>query len=297
MVDITLLTEDRYVDPIPKDPYILNILQEDSLVQHALERLGLKCNRVSWSDPSYDWSKSRYLLFRTTWDYFERLDEFQKWLNNVDAQTQLINPGPLIFWNLNKQYLLDLQTRGVNVVESSFVTRPKQRTLQEVAKEHGWKDLIIKPVVSGAAMDTHLIKSTQVAAYEGLFQELLEKQPMIVQEAQDFVMAEGEFSLIVIGGKYSHAVKKVAKEGDFRVQDDFGGTVHDYEAAPDEIAFAERAAANCEPPPLYARVDMIYDNQGRLAVMELELIEPELWFRNKPEAADLLATEIKNFLK
>lgn len=95
---------------------------------------------------------------------------------------------------------------------------------------------------------------------------------------------------------YTHGILKIAKEGDFRVQDDYGGTVHDYQATAEEIAYAEHAVKSCPEMPVYARVDVFLDNQNRLALAELELIEPELWFRNHPEAADELAKGIAQLL-
>jgi len=109
-------------------------------------------------------------------------------------------------------------------------------------------------------------------------------------------MTKGEYSFVVINGKYTHAVLKVAKPGDFRVQDDFGGTVHNHEATNEEIAFAENAVKACVEKPMYARVDVIFDNNNKLAISEIELIEPELWFRNHNDAATLLAREIKKMV-
>ena len=97
---------------------------------------------------------------------------------------------------------------------------------------------------------------------------------------------------MVMGGQFTHAVLKIAKPGDFRVQDDFGGTVHEYQPTLEEIAFAEKAVAACDPQPYYARVDIIRDNNNELAVIEMELIEPELWFRLKPAAAEVLVEAI-----
>jgi hypothetical protein len=73
------------------------------------------------------------------------------------------------------------------------------------------------------------------------------------------------------------------------VQDDFGGTVQPYQPTAEEIAFAEKVFAVCDPMPLYGRVDFVTDNEGQLAVVELEIIEPELWFRHHPPAAEVLA--------
>jgi len=115
----------------------------------------------------------------------------------------------------------------------------------------------------------------------------------MLQPFQHAIVKKGELSLIVIDGEFTHAVLKIAKKGDFRVQDDFGGTVHTYTPTKTEIEFAEQAVNACKSKPVYARVDMFIDNNGQLAIAELELIEPELWFRNNTKAADKLALAIK----
>ena len=97
--------------------------------------------------------------------------------------------------------------------------------------------------------------------------------------------------------KYTHAVRKIAKKGDFRVQDDHGGKVEKYNANKNEIQFAIKCIENCPEQPLYARVDIVYDNEGQISLGELELIEPELWFRKNPKSAKLLASKIYDDLK
>ena len=97
---------------------------------------------------------------------------------------------------------------------------------------------------------------------------------------------------MVIGGTFTHAIQKKVRDGDFRVQDDFGGSVHSYIPTPEEITLAERTVNVCTPVPAYARVDMLRDNNGTLVVSELEAIEPELWFRCYPPAANRLADVI-----
>ena len=110
------------------------------------------------------------------------------------------------------------------------------------------------------------------------------------------IVSEGELSLILISGQYTHAVRKTAKKGDFRVQDDHGGTVEIYHANNQEILFAENCIKHCPKKAHYARVDIVYDNKNEISLVELELIEPELWFRNKEEAANLLAIEISKII-
>ena len=110
------------------------------------------------------------------------------------------------------------------------------------------------------------------------------------------IVEEGEISLIMIGGEHTHSVKKKAKKGDFRVQDDHGGTVENYKPSNEEIKFAQRCIEICPERTLYARVDIIYDNENKLALNELELIEPELWFREYPKSAEILADKVNNYL-
>ena len=110
------------------------------------------------------------------------------------------------------------------------------------------------------------------------------------------ITLEGEISLIMIGGKYTHAVKKIAKKGDFRVQDDHGGHVKKYTATKQEILFAEKCLEASPFKTVYARVDLVYDNNNIPSLSELELIEPELWFRNKPKSAEFLAEEVFNLI-
>ena len=111
----------------------------------------------------------------------------------------------------------------------------------------------------------------------------------MVQRFEPAIVAEGELSLIVIDGRTTHAIRKTARAGDFRVQDDHGGTVHPYAPSAEECAFAEAAVAACPSQPLYARVDFVRDAVGGFRLMELELVEPELFFRFHPPAAAVLA--------
>ena len=119
--DVVILTDDRYVDEKDSSDYYQNVYLEDRLVKEALERKGLKVSRKSWSDPKFDWSSTKSVLFRTTWDYFDRFDEFSKWLKEVGKHTQLLNSENLIHWNIDKHYMLDLQKEGVHICETYFV--------------------------------------------------------------------------------------------------------------------------------------------------------------------------------
>ena len=294
--DVTILTEQRYYNPAEIDTYISNVLLEDDLLFKALENEGLKVTRKPWDDDSFDWSQTKSVIFRTTWDYFERFPEFDLWLNKVSKVTRLINSERIIRWNIDKHYLLDLQKAGVNIIPSYFIEIGDKNTLKNHVDSTEWNDLIVKPAISGTARHTYHFGASQTDKIENIFNELIKSESMILQPFIKSIKTKGEVSHVLINGKHSHSVLKKAKEGDFRVQDDFGGTLHNYEPSNEEISFAEFAVSKCIELPLYARVDVIWDNNNELAISELELIEPELWFRRENSAPNLLAKEIKNNL-
>lgn len=296
--DVALLTDHRYTadTAAADDWYLGNILADDGLLQAALLRRGITSARVDWADPSVDWSAFGCAVFRTTWDYFERFAEFTAWLDHIETQTRLCNPASTIRWNVDKHYLADLAARGVPVVPSRFLERGETTPLVEVLNETGWDEAVIKPCVSGAARHTYRVNRRTAGEVQPLLASLLATEAMIVQPFMADIARTGEDTLMVFGGKYSHAVRKVAKAGDFRVQDDFGGKVYEYQPTAEQIEFAERAVALCHPVPVYGRVDMVRDTAGRLAVMEVELIEPELWLRMHPPSADTFADAVVGFL-
>lgn len=289
MYDVAVLTESRYLAANETDWYTRQVHAEDGLVMQALERQGLRVIRRDWADPAHGWQDTRSVLFRTTWDYFHRFGEFSPWLDQVSRNARLFNEAALIRWNLDKHYLGDLARAGVNVVPTAYVERGDPRSLAHVVAETGWDELILKPAISGAARHTYRFSADEAAVHECTFGELVEQEAMMLQPFQHQVLEQGETSLMVLDGHVTHAIRKTPKSGDFRVQDDWGGTVHPHEPSAEETAFAEAAVRSVPFDVLYARVDAIRDNSGRLAIMELEMIEPELFFRFAPAAADVLA--------
>ena len=297
MFDVVILTDERFVNPKKQSEYIENVMKEDRLVLEALEKIGLQVKKVAWSDASFDWSQTRIALFRTTWDYAEKFTRFRDWLREVSMKTKLVNDYETIIRNLDKHYLNDLREEDINVVETCFVEPGDRRSLRDIHKELGWDHTVLKPAISAAAKDTFKLTPDTISNYEDRYAYLIKDETMMIQPFQEDVMKRGEISLMLIGGEYTHAVLKVARPGDFRVQDDFGGTVEDYTPIQPEVDLAITAVKACEYQPLYARVDIVNDNNGNPAISELELVEPELWFRKNEKAADMLAEEIRKQLQ
>lgn len=292
--DVALLTEQRYTAAVAAegDWYLDNILRDDQLLQTALAGHGISSVRIDWASPDVDWSRFRCAVFRTTWDYFERQREFTVWLDRVRKQTRLCNDAALIDWNMDKHYLADLEANGIPIVPSKFIERGSTLTLHELLDESGWEEAILKPCISGAARHTYRVNREGATQLEPVMRQLLTDESLILQPLQQSVLRDGEDTLMLFNGRFTHAVRKVPKPGDFRVQDDYGGTVHPHQPSDAQVEFAQRAMAACPSAPAYGRVDLVRDNHGNLAVMELELIEPELWLRNYPPAATAFADAI-----
>ena len=317
MHKIALLTDRRYVDDsvdsgMP-EAYVANVMQEDRYVMEACQRAGMDIERIAWCNPDAQWDTYTAAIFRTTWDYFDRWPAFSRWLDQVSTQTTLLNSKQIVSWNLDKHYLNDLKIAGISVVPTAFVPKNTVIPLFEVTTHRAWSEVVIKPAVAGAARDTYRIDlsgsvhvlSPEPANFkdsEHLWHSLLSRQDMLVQPFLPDVIDIGELSLIWIDGEITHAVRKKAKAGDFRVQDDHGGTVHASVVDPEMSRLGKSIMTKCLQlchargwdAPLYARIDLMKDCKEQWLLSELELVEPELWFRHQPKAAVLLAEAVKN---
>jgi glutathione synthase/RimK-type ligase-like ATP-grasp enzyme len=290
--DIVVLTDKRFVNPAKDDVYMQNVVTEDRMVVESLEKKGLKVYRTHWDDPEMDWPLTRNILFRTTWDYHHRFDEFSNWLKDVDSKTNMINPYELVLWNQDKHYLKELAQQGINIPATIFMEKGENYSLVDLFERTNFTEAIIKPTISAAARETYRIKREDAQENEILLKNNLQLESMIFQEFQEQIAIKGELSIVVFDGKFSHAVLKKTKPGDFRVQDYWGGSLHDYKISQMEIDLAEHIVSLINLKPVYARVDLMWNNQNELCLAELEIIEPELWFRRFPESADRFADAI-----
>ena len=294
--DLIVLTDDRYEQPTECDWQTLQVLYEDEMLINVLRKTGLKVKKLSWSNPDFDWKDTRSVLFRSTWDYYYRIEEFIKWSNHIACFLTLINPQDLIQWNLNKSYLLDLESKGIPIVKTILIEPGEAFELNTCIERLHGDEFILKPQVSGSAYNTFRINKQNSQDIQTQLKPLMMQQGFLIQPYQKNITALGEISLIFINGTYTHAVIKKAASGDFRVQTDHGGSVNPYLASTEEIQLATQAIQACGSKPIYARVDLIRDNNNRLALMELELIEPELFFRFNQQATFQFADAIMEIL-
>jgi len=266
-----------------------------------LRRCDFDVTRVSWDDPTVDWTSFDVGIIRTVWNYFEMPREFDTWL--AGQTLPLINPRALLKWNMDKRYLAELRDKhDIAIPPTLFVTpdRKDSTSLRDLAFSQGWQEVVLKPAIGGAAFLTFRLRSADdvTQELETLFADRLQNgYAWLLQEFQRNILTEGEYSYMMFGGTVSHAIVKRGKAGEYRVQDDHGGAWSPHDLQEDAVAFARKASAAVNDPTI-CRVDMLHDNDGKLVLGELEVIEPELWFRMRPmEAADIFASAVKRHVE
>lgn len=242
----------------------------------AFAERGLELTPRAWSEGPGD-AAATLALF--SWGYHHAVAQWEAMLAAWPADRPLFNPPGLLAWNTRKTYLNALAAAGLPVVPSRF-GRADADTVVAAFADFGCDELVVKPQVSGGAWLTQRLRPG--APVEPIAQAIL--QPFLPA-----VGGEGELSFLFIGGRFSHAVRKVAAPDDFRIQPQFGGTLTAFTPAPEDRALAERIAAALPAEPLYARVDLIRLPDGPLALMEVEVIEPDLYVEQEPAAPGRLA--------
>jgi glutathione synthase/RimK-type ligase-like ATP-grasp enzyme len=259
---------------------------DDELLCGALRGRGCEATSVVWDEDGVAWDEFDLCLVRSTWDYHDKYDEFLAWTRRVGAATELHNPADLIAWNSNKRYLRGLAEAGVPTVPTLWVERGLELDVAAALSERDWNEVVIKPVVDLGAKNLRRVRADEA---QQALATVLERQEAMVQSFLPSLEAEGELSLIYIDGELSHSVRKRPAESDFRVQSIWGGTMAPADPEPAHIEVAEQALAQLDEAPLYARIDLVSDLEGHPTLIELELIEPNLYLSTAPGAVDRLA--------
>jgi len=265
---------------------------DDRLLLPALERLGAAPAPVRWDDPARRWGGFDAVVVRSCWDYHHRLPDFLRWLDRLEREgARVLNPLPTLRWNVTKSYLRELAAAGVSVTPTVWVPVGSTATLGQVADEIGAEAVVVKPNVSATAFETWRFDRARATDAEAQFARLVRERDLMVQPFLPAIETDGELSLVFLGGAFSHAVRKRPRPGDFRVQEEHGGTAEAAAASADLVRQAARALAVAPGDPLYARVDGLATD-GTLIVTELELVEPMLYFGWDAGAADRMAAAL-----
>ncbi|WP_374239931.1 RimK family alpha-L-glutamate ligase [Zoogloea sp.] len=268
---IALVTGAEMAKPDPETHYLVA----------ALAQLGVAADIVPWDAP-VDWAAWPLVVVRTPWDYFRRLPEFLAWAERTRRLARFVNPYEVIDWNSHKQYLRGLAEAGIATVPTLWLDHGCGDARARLAAR-GWGEVVVKPAVSIGAIGALRAAALDPACLEHL-DRLVAEGDVMVQPFVASVAEAGEVSLVYFGGRFSHAIRKQPAPGDFRVQDMYGGTVHPHQPTAAELAVADAVLARTPAPTTYARIDLV-EFDGAPALMEAELIEPELFLGATPEAA------------
>lgn len=263
-----------------------SLTADDALAVQPLAERGVTVVPAIWTDETIDWSAFDAIVLRSPWEYYREPERFLAWLDRVEATgVPVWNSPATVRWNTRKTYLTELAARGVRTIPSELVERGAVLTLAEVQRRTGWGELVVKPVISGGAYETWRVSAAPTTDDERRFAEFVAARDTIVQPFLPEI-ADGEWSFIFLHGVLSHAVRKRPRDGDFRVQPQHGGVTRLEQPNGRLVAQAAFVLTQMPPEldtPLYARVDAC-EVDGRLLLMELEIIEPNLFLGCDPEA-------------
>lgn len=262
----------------------------DMLLVDPFARNGWQVEFVSWRTTHVDWNAYEVVIIRSPWDYQKDPQRFIAVLEEIDrSSARLENNLELVLRNINKTYLRDLEIRGIDIVPTLWGNVFRADRFQELFDELKTSELVIKPVISAGAVDTFRLTPDTEPALIRRLENIFSNRGYMIQPFMHHITGEGEFSLFFFGDVYSHTILKTPEERDFRVQEKHGGRLKKLEPEPALLAHARDVMATISPRPLYARVDSVRTQTGAFALMELELIEPSLYFNMDPDSPERFA--------
>jgi hypothetical protein len=258
---------------------------DEPLLVAALERAGVAVRVLAWDDESVDWTAPTLTVIRSTWNYYLRPSAFLAWAREQGAR--LLNSPDIVVWNHHKEYLRALEKAGLRIIPGLWFRQHSSAPFAKMLTDAGWNDVVIKPTIAAGSYKTTRLKGPRFD--DELTQALVDEGDMVMQPYIASVETYGERSIVWIDGEITHSVRKSPRfKGG---QEVVSGAVA---IADEERQLATAAlASTCIPgAPLYARVDMVRDAEGRPMLSELELMEPSLFLRESPLALERFVSSI-----
>ena len=278
---IAILTCEKLPDLNPEDQKII-----PALAKHNIEAIA-----AIWNDKTINWNDFDYLIFRNTWDYFEKETEFKIWLNQIaQMEIKTLNPIAIIKQNIHKFYLREMEHQGITILPTVFIDKTSNLNLADLIPAH-WKKAVLKPAFSAGSYLTEVFEISEIQAISEKYKSIAAEKELLLQEFMPEIQTLGETSFIFFNKKFSHAVNKKPVDGDFRVQSLYGGQ---YTLVQPEVELIEKAQKIVDSLPkdlLYARVDGIL-KENELYLMEIECIEPDLYFELSENSLDRFVAAI-----
>ncbi len=262
------------------------LFDSDNLLVKPFQKHGFIAEATPWDRKGVDWKEYDLVILRTPWNYHLQVPEFLGWIEYLESQkVKLWNPPNIIRWNMNKKYLLELSNMGIPIIPTLICSKENIHQIPPQIMERNWKEIILKPGFGASSYQIQKIKAEDFDPESKSIQTILKNSILLIQQFMKEISTTGEFSFIFFDKKFSHAIHKKPKVNEFRSQPEFGGIEILYQPTSQQISQAQHVLNHVDSPLLYARVDgLIIKDKFRL--MELELIEPDLYFVKEKRATE-----------
>ncbi len=262
----------------------------DKLLIEPMKKLGWIAEEVSWRNERVGWNDYNAVIVRSTWDYQNDYEIFLKVLEKINnSSAHLENELEIIKWNMNKKYLYDLESKGVRIVDTIWEKKFNPEIAYEYFERLNSEEIIIKPNISANADNTFRLSKENLNGHLHEIEKIFAQRDFMVQPFMQNIINEGEYSLFYFDGEFSHAVLKTPKEKDFRVQEEHGGIFKSIIPTEEQKSIAINIINKLSTIPLYARTDLVRTKDNDFALMELELIEPSLYFNRDIKSPERFA--------
>lgn len=267
-----------------------HLTHSDAAVVPILQEKDVMVTAIPWESMT-DWSIFDMVVIRSAWNYHIHYPMFLSWLDTLEKQNVYVwNAVPTLRWNTLKTYVSAMIDRGVPMVPTRVIS-----DISHIPETFlPWDTIVIKPAVSASSYETKTYKAHDTRHWQSDIRRLLKSGPVLAQKYMESIR-DGEYSFIFFNKTYSHAVLKTPKKDDFRIQEEYGGTVTPIKPSASHIRAAQSILDHISEPLLYARVDGLII-QGSFVLMEVELCEPELFLNSNKLAPKHFATAILHYL-
>jgi len=305
-----------YYFPTLAEPHFIPIeppfTPDDQIAVNALRKIGYEVKPVVWNSPIDSLQEFDLLIVRSPWDYMDNDENkslFMQWINALEeAGLRVANPAHFMRWLLDKHYLKHLSEEGIAVIPTQYYEKGSSLNLLKHFEKQG--QLIVKPCVSAAGIGLYHIKTAADAIqYQAEISARMQTCSYMLQDFIQEITSHGEWSLIFMGGKYSHALHKKPGPNSILVHAEKGGSIS-FSCQPKQnmidfaetiyqkvfFAFKKAMQIECDPHSvLYLRLDIIETNRGPVLI-ECEGVEPELFFRAKPKSEIIFCKAIATII-
>ena len=276
-----------------------NFFTYDKLLFEPMKKIGWMAEEISWKNEEVNWNDYNSVIVRSTWDYQNDSEKFLNVLEKINnSSAYLENNLDLMRWNMNKNYLYDLENKGIRIVETIWEKSFNPNTAFQYFDKLKSDEIIIKPNISANADNTFRLTREKLIEKLPDLEKIFADREFMVQPFMQNIVDEGEYSLFFFNGEFSHCVLKRPKEKDFRVQEEHGGKFKSVVPSEQQKTIGKNIIDKLAVLPLYGRTDLVRTADNDFALMELELIEPSLYFNMDSESptrfANAFAERFKN---